>query len=55
MRLLEILNWNLNDVNRRESFENVARWLDQVKDHSSYEMSEMSIILVGNKSDLEDG
>lgn len=35
---------------RRESFENVVRWLDEVNDYCN---SEISIALVGNKCDLE--
>jgi len=39
------------DITRRESFGNLAKWLDQLRGKGH---PEMSIILVGNKSDLGD-
>jgi GTPase SAR1 family protein len=38
------------DVTRRQSFENVKRWWEELKQHSS---EEIAVILVGNKIDLE--
>ncbi len=38
------------DVTNRESFENLGRWLDETR---SYANDKISLILVGNKSDLE--
>lgn len=38
------------DITRRESFEHILSWLEDARAHSN---SDMSIVLVGNKSDLE--
>ncbi|ERM94082.1 ras-related protein RABA6b isoform X2 [Amborella trichopoda] len=38
------------DVTRRGTFENVGRWLEEVRSHGD---SDMVVVLVGNKSDLE--
>ena len=38
------------DITRRETFEHVTKWLDEVKNNSS---KSIVIILVGNKKDLE--
>ena len=38
------------DVTRRESFENLVRWLEEMKENA---YSKMQVILVGNKVDLE--
>ncbi|TVY78853.1 Ras-related protein Rab11D [Fusarium oxysporum f. sp. cubense] len=38
------------DITRRQSFENAARWLDEVRKHGE---PEIVIMLVGNKADLE--
>jgi GTPase SAR1 family protein len=38
-------------VIRRESFNNIVRWLEEVKEHCN---SEVSVVLIGNKCDLED-
>lgn len=35
---------------RRDSFENVVRWLEEVKEHCN---SEVAVVLIGNKCDLE--
>lgn len=40
------------DVTRRETFEHVTEWLDELR---SVAVSNISIILVGNKTDLVDG
>jgi len=37
------------DISRRQTFENVNRWLDELKVHSD---SSVVVMLVGNKSDL---
>lgn len=39
------------DITHRESFNNVEKWIKDIKSNSS---ENMSIILVGNKKDLED-
>ena len=38
------------DIGRRESFTNLNNWIQQIK---IYARSELSILLVGNKCDLE--
>ena len=38
------------DVTNRTSFENLVRWLEEMKENA---YSKMAIILVGNKIDLE--
>ncbi len=40
------------DITRRSSFENLDKWLNEVRDHAD---EKVEIILVGNKSDLEKG
>lgn len=37
------------DISDRESFENLQKWLEEIKTHAS---SEASMVIVGNKSDL---
>ncbi|GMR49491.1 hypothetical protein PMAYCL1PPCAC_19686, partial [Pristionchus mayeri] len=37
------------DIAKRTSFENVSRWLTELRDHSE---KDISIMLVGNKTDL---
>jgi Ras-related protein Rab-2A len=37
------------DITRRESFENLSKWLYEVKSHSH---EKVEIVLIGNKSDL---
>lgn len=37
------------DVTRRSTFENVARWLKELRDHTD---PNMVVMLIGNKSDL---
>lgn len=38
------------DITRRSSFDNLDRWLAEVRDHAD---ERVVIMLVGNKSDLE--
>jgi len=38
-------------VNRRESFMNVVKWLGEVRKYCD---TEVQVILVGNKTDMED-
>lgn len=38
------------DISKRSSFENLDKWLNEVRDHAD---EKVEIILVGNKSDLE--
>lgn len=38
------------DVTRRDSFDNIVKWLDEVKAHSH---GKIEVALVGNKTDLE--
>merc|ERR1712014_229403 len=38
------------DITRRETFNHLTSWLDDARQHSS---SNMTIMLIGNKSDLE--
>lgn len=38
------------DISERESFENLERWLVELRDHAD---EKIKVILVGNKSDLE--
>eukprot|EP00806_Schmidingerella_arcuata_P006909 Macronucleus_7307.p1 GENE.Macronucleus_7307~~Macronucleus_7307.p1 ORF type:complete len:139 (+),score=7.50 Macronucleus_7307:1-417(+) len=39
------------DISRRPTFESIGKWLQEVRDHAD---EKVAIILVGNKSDLED-
>jgi len=39
------------DISRKDSFDNLTKWMQELKENGS---STMSIIIVGNKSDLED-
>lgn len=39
------------DITKRQSFDNVARWVDELRAHAD---NSIRIILIGNKSDLED-
>ena len=39
------------DIARRPTFESIGKWLQEVRDHAD---EKIAIILVGNKSDLED-
>ena len=39
------------DITRRESFDHVVNWLNEVKNNSS---KEIVVVLIGNKSDLDD-
>ena len=38
------------DISRRDTFESIGKWLQEVRDHAD---EKVAIILVGNKSDLE--
>ena len=38
------------DISKRQSFENLDRWLKEIRDHAD---EKVEIILVGNKSDLK--
>jgi Ras-related protein Rab-2A len=38
------------DVTKRQSFENLVRWIEEMRENA---YSKMTIILVGNKVDLE--
>ena len=38
------------DISLRESFENLERWIVELRDHAD---EKIKVILVGNKSDLE--
>lgn len=38
------------DISNRESFDNLERWLVELRDHAD---EKIEVILVGNKSDLE--
>ena len=39
------------DITRRETFDHVVNWLQEVKNNAS---SDIVVVLVGNKNDLED-
>lgn len=39
------------DITKRDSFENINKWLYEVKNHSH---DKVEIVLVGNKTDLKD-
>eukprot|EP00727_Mastigamoeba_balamuthi_P011504 m51a1_g6977 putative rab family gtpase (202) ;mRNA; r:117856-118951 len=39
------------DVTRRDTFNHLASWLEDLKDHGS---TQLEVILIGNKADLED-
>ena len=39
------------DITRKETFTHVTKWLEEVKSNSS---KQITIILIGNKKDLED-
>lgn len=39
------------DISRRPTYESIGKWLQEVRDHAD---EKVAIILVGNKSDLED-
>lgn len=38
------------DITRRDSFDNIVKWLDEVKAHSH---GKIEVALVGNKTDLQ--
>ena len=38
------------DISNKESFENLERWLVELRDHAD---EKIEVVLVGNKSDLE--
>ena len=38
------------DISKRSSFENIVRWLKELRDHAD---ANIVIMLVGNKSDLK--
>ena len=38
------------DITKRSSFENLQKWLEEMKENA---YSKMTIILIGNKDDLE--
>jgi len=38
------------DITRMNSFENIAKWLSELRDHTS---QELVVMLIGNKSDLQ--
>lgn len=38
------------DVTNRDSFNNIAKWLDETKNYAN---DKVSLILVGNKTDLD--
>jgi Ras-related protein Rab-11A len=40
------------DIARRETYKNVARWLKELRRHT--DSSQVVIMLIGNKVDLED-
>jgi len=39
------------DVTRRDSFQNIVRWMEEVREHCN---SEVSVVLIGNKCDLDE-
>jgi len=39
------------DVTSRDSFENIGKWLEETKNYAN---DKITIILVGNKQDLEE-
>jgi len=39
------------DITRRESFNNIVKWLEEVKEHCN---TEVAVVLIGNKCDLEE-
>lgn len=39
------------DISKRDSFDNVARWVQEVRNHSH---EKVNVVLVGNKSDLSE-
>ena len=39
------------DITRRQSFENLVRWLEELKENG---YSKMTIVMVGNKADRDD-
>lgn len=39
------------DITRRSSFENLVRWLEELKENG---YSKMTIVLIGNKADRDD-
>ena len=42
---------NLCWFDRRDSFQNIVRWMEEVREHCN---SEVSVVLIGNKCDLEE-
>ena len=38
------------DITRRDTFQNIVRWLEEMLEHA---YAKMTIVLVGNKKDLE--
>lgn len=39
------------DITKRDSFENVSKWLQEIRSHSH---EKVEVVLIGNKSDLDD-
>lgn len=39
------------DISKRDSFDNVARWVQEIRNHSH---EKVNVVLVGNKCDLTD-
>lgn len=39
------------DVTSRDSFDNIGKWLEETKNYAN---DKITLMLVGNKSDLED-
>lgn len=40
------------DITRKETFENITKWLEETKNYAN---ESMTIVLVGNKTDLAAG
>ena len=38
------------DITRRDTFQNIVRWLEEMLEHA---YAKMTIVLIGNKKDLE--
>lgn len=39
------------DITKRETFENISKWVQEVRSHSH---EKVNMVLIGNKSDLSD-
>lgn len=51
IKLSSIAAFLVYDVTKRDSFENINKWLYEVKSHSH---ERVEVVLIGNKNDMKD-